>query len=201
LSLKIVKEGAMTKRERLLALMAGIQKTNFLEGKEAWFFPKYKGVNGYLGTGKVMFVGKNPSLGHFPSRGDKFLYENLKRLGFQNAHITDVIKQRLNNEDAVELKRKRRLLSENLEWLRMEIEILGKVKIVAIGKDTRELLKGSFPNEVCRTCLPHYAWVEKYSERERKKKRAKFRNELKRIKKEVNKISRHEGDGSQFNEP
>jgi hypothetical protein len=178
----------MKKQEKLLGLMAEIQIKNFLDGEEAWFFPKHKesGVKGFLGTEKVAFVGKNPSFGHFPSDGNLFLYKELSRAGFKNAHITDVIKRRLTNEEAKDIEKKKRILSENLKWLRLEIDILGSVKIVAMGRDVQKMLKKYFSKDaVSDKWLHHYSWVEKYSEGKRKEKRKAFRKRLGEIKKEV----------------
>jgi len=62
---------------------------------EVWFFPPYNGLKGFLGTQDIILVGLAPSTGHFPSRYDRIFYEQLKKHGFGNAHITDIAKVRM----------------------------------------------------------------------------------------------------------
>jgi hypothetical protein len=176
----------MTKQERLLKLTARIHDKCFRKGREAWFFPKCSRVKGYLGTGKIAFSGINPSFGHFPSKGDEFFYKSLKKFGFENAHITDLIKHRLTNKEAKDLKIDSPLLLENLTWLKKELRILGNdVTIIAIGKKAHKLLRAYFGRRVSDTWLRHYAWVEKYSASARRRKRMKFQQALRRIRKEM----------------
>ncbi len=53
-----------------------IEKYYINEWKEVWFFPSYNKVKGFLGTQDIIFLGLNPSYGHFPSKYDKFFMKN-----------------------------------------------------------------------------------------------------------------------------
>ncbi|MFQ5956576.1 MAG: hypothetical protein ACE5KK_02255 [Candidatus Brocadiales bacterium] len=61
---------------------------------DVWFYPRYKGVEGYFGIQNVIFLCINPSTGNFPSKADELFYDELCRQGFHEAHLTDIFKQR-----------------------------------------------------------------------------------------------------------
>lgn len=158
----------------------------------AWFFPSYNGVKGFLGTDKIIIVALNPSYGRFPSRGVEFLYKCMKDYGFENAHLTDIIKHRLTGSECRKLKENRRLFSQILEknvgWLKREVAILGgSVQIVAIGKEAYDILRRYFKENVVDIWLPHYSWVESYAKSGRinVEKRLRFKEAFIAIKKRI----------------
>jgi hypothetical protein len=51
-------KGGAAKRRRLLELQREIEDR--FHPRPVWFFKTLNGVEGYLGTGPVMFVGQNP---------------------------------------------------------------------------------------------------------------------------------------------
>jgi hypothetical protein len=182
------------KQKKLLELMGTIQRECFkrkmgLNG--TWFFPEHNGVKGFLGTDKIVFVGMNPSCGRFPSRAVEFFYDCLKKHKLENVHLTDVIKSRLSNRDYARLKNDNAMLDINIDWLKEEIFILDRnyrVRIVALGKDTYKLLRdriGNIVNDIY--CLPHYAWVDRYS-KARKSNRRKFVKKLEEILEQIDSL-------------
>lgn len=134
-----------TKLEQLRHLRKAIVEAMYLERwHDVWFFPPYNDVKGWEGTQDIMFVGLNPSTGHFPGDTGKFLYEQLKSHDFQSAHLTDLIKLRGTGKEAGAwynaLKNRRykdddehRLLDLQESYLRQELEILKPKLVVAFG--------------------------------------------------------------------
>jgi hypothetical protein len=179
--------------KKLLKLMAEIHLECFnmdTQFNSAWFFPPYNGVKGFLGTDKTVIVALNPSYGKFPSRGDIFLYKCMKEYGFENAHLTDIIKHKLTGSEYTKLKKNSQLfnqiLEENVRWLKREITILaGDVKIVAIGKEAYDILNKYFKKNLVNIVLPHYSWVERYAKSGRIKKRLRFKKVFNAIKKRI----------------
>jgi len=98
-----------------------------------------KQVKGFLGTQDIIFLGLNPSLGHFPSKYDKFFYEELRKNGFKNAHITDLIKIKAPNKKINELLKNEKVLKEQLGFLIEEIKIIKPRIIVVLGKKCEEV--------------------------------------------------------------
>jgi hypothetical protein len=190
---KVLKKGKI--KNRLLRLMAEIHDDCFkmyTQFSNAWFFPSYNGVKGFLGTDNIVFVALNPSHGRFPSRGDKLFYKHMRDYGFESAHITDVIKYRLAGSEYKKLKENNRLFSrileKNIKWLKREIDILGgSVKIVGIGKEAYDILKKYFNENVVDKMLLHYSWVERYTKKGRinVEKRLRFRKAFIAIKKQI----------------
>jgi len=163
--------------------------------KEVWFFPEYNDVKGYLGTDKIVFIALNPSFGRFPSEGDKLLYRNLKKHGFHNAHLTDIIKLRLTRKQYNGIKKTNKklyfeILEKHINWLKQELKIIDKnlnVKIVSIGDESYKILKKYFEEKVLEKRLPHYSWVVSYSKEKQNSKRAIFRKMMVQIAYELNK--------------
>ena len=179
------------KETKLLKLMTKIHVETYkmdTEFKTAWFYPEYDGVKGFLGTNKIVFAGISPSYGMFTSKPVKFFYECLKKYGFENAHITDIIKSRLTRKQFNRLKDDSKLfdliLGKNIEWLNQELKIIDSnlnVKIIGIGKDALHILKRYFKDMVDENYLPHYSWVESYSEEKKRQKRLDFIKKMQEI--------------------
>lgn len=154
--------------------------------KETWFFPEHNGVKGYLGTDKIVFVCLNPSLGSFPSKSVLIFYRALKKYGFQNAHLTDVIKVRLSPKQYYKVKKNKvlfnKLLERHIKWLKKELRIIDKkfnFKIVAIGNEAYYLLKKYFKLNIVGK-IYHYAWAGRY------KKSRQFENSMRKIAQVIN---------------
>ncbi len=124
-----------------------------------WFFPPDKsGVKGFFGTGNVMFVCPRPSTGGFDKAVESF-YKLLRRYGFSNAHLTDMVKCR---SKAGEISRTE--VENCLPFLNKEIEILKPRIIIAVGDAVYKELKDKFHNV---TKIPHYSYAYRW---EKKKK-------------------------------
>ncbi|MEM2313093.1 MAG: uracil-DNA glycosylase family protein [Candidatus Nezhaarchaeales archaeon] len=104
-----------------------------------WFFPPHEetGVKGFFGTGDVCFVCQRPS-----TRGgealDKFtlrFYELLRRSGFEDAHVTDIVKCR-----GLARKLPKYMVENCFPFLLKEISILKPKLIVAVGKEAYKIL-------------------------------------------------------------
>jgi len=152
------------------------------EWTEVWFFESWKGVKGYLGTQDIMFVGLNPSLGHFPSKYDTFFYNELKKNGFQNAHLTDFIKSRCSNKKIGDLIKEGRTVKTHLGYLKEEISIIKPKIIVALGGRCYELLyKYINDKRIPIVKIRHYSSIrfiknKKTFSKEIKKLKNKYRN-------------------------
>jgi uracil-DNA glycosylase family 4 len=124
--------------------------------RDAWFFPPSRIddnglVKGFLGTGDVVFVCMRPSTGTFPSKADKLFYKLIENNGFQDAHITDLIKCRLRVKN--EKRNEENEVENCFEYLLKELEIIKKEKenlslIVAVGDKAYDYLNEKLP--------PHY---------------------------------------------
>ena len=133
-----------------------------------WFFPEQAGVKGWSGTAPIMFVGLNPSTGAFPSKAVYLLYNSLRKNGLPNAHITDILKIRLDRRLVEEAFANRELVQLHKGWLREEVRILKPNLIVALGKQALVKLKGWLP-ERCHSkivMIHHYSWAHRYGKEE-----------------------------------
>ncbi|HDD56872.1 MAG: hypothetical protein DRN68_01795 [Thaumarchaeota archaeon] len=139
-----------SKLKRLEELRREIIEEFFIKGFQGkridvWFYPKYDGVMGYLGTQDIAFVGSNPGCSCFPTSCDKIFYAVLKDMGFENAHLTDVLKIRAKGEDVDKYFKDRALLNKNLEYLSREFELIRPKLVVAVGGRAGEILRKKFP--------------------------------------------------------
>jgi hypothetical protein len=72
--------------------------------ENVWFLEKIDGysrlarVNGFLGTQDIAFIGLNPSTSRFPTNADKYFYSQLLRHGFDDAHLSDLVKIKAENK-------------------------------------------------------------------------------------------------------
>lgn len=138
----------MDKTAALLELQERIVAAERALGQEAWFFPEYAGVKGYLGTAEVFFVGPNPSTGRFPQKSDIFLYDHLRAFGFADAHLSDCIKYHLSNNEVQALKKADALKSDGAllrsqrNYFLREVEIIRPRLVVAMGDLAHEILEG-----------------------------------------------------------
>ncbi len=126
---------------------------------EAWFYPEYKGVKGFLGTQDMILLGLNPSSGTFPSRKDKILYELLIKKSLKNIHISDFIKIRAKNKEVPNILNNNELIKEQIGFLKKELEIIKPKIIIPMGLQCEELLKENFPYLDCEVIrIKHYGF-------------------------------------------
>jgi hypothetical protein len=144
---------------------------------DVWFFPAREDVNGWRGTGPVMFIGPNPSRGHFPSHADLFFYEQLRHNGFSNAHLTDVFKICATSEEMKHHRADRSLVRLHQSYLSKEIEIIDPSLLVAMTDETLKTLRGWLPSSLHTrlTKIHHYSWANRYNRRE------EFSKDIKRV--------------------
>ena len=107
--------------------------------KETWFYPRHKGVKGWLGTQNIFFVGSNPSYNKFPTRHTNLFYNELKKNGFNNAHLTDLIKIRAKNNEADEVIEK--YFKKHIKFFEKEIDILRPKRIIIMGSRAKMVLE------------------------------------------------------------
>ena len=142
--------------------------------EKAWFFPEYSGVKGFLGAQDIMFVGLNPSTGHFPSIYDKFFYKTLKENSFENAHITDAIKLKMPNKNVPAFVKNKDLLTEQFVYLDKEIKIIAPKMIIAMGNSCYNLLKEHYNSKILK--IDHYHFPKRFG------KENKYDSQMKAIK-------------------
>ncbi|HHT9152730.1 MAG TPA: uracil-DNA glycosylase family protein, partial [Candidatus Hypogeohydataceae bacterium YC40] len=110
-------------------------------------------IKGFLGTKDIIFLGLNPSYGAFPSDNDKFFYDCLSNRDFENAHITDLIKIRAKgkgskHESIDKLHEDKRIVKEQVEFLKREIEIIEPKIIVTLGKECDKHFRKKFEERI-----------------------------------------------------
>lgn len=101
----------------------------------SWLFPTVGEVQGFLGTGPIMFVAERPSTGHgYP----KVLYSLLEKCGVADGHVTDLIKSRGRVGDPYpdDIGPHRRVFDRELAIVRPRL-------IVAMGQKVYDLLQFS----------------------------------------------------------
>lgn len=135
-------------------------------GDDLFFFPEFQGVKGYWGTDPVWFLGPKPSKGGpgFPSSADELLYETLAEYGFENAHITDLSKERGTVPDGgiphEEITRIR-------PYFRREVEILQPEVILAMSRKMETALKYMAVTDGIEIgYVHHYSWADGRGDRE-----------------------------------
>lgn len=148
----------MSASVNLQALKVRIERET---AREVWFYPRVLGVKGWEGTGRIMFVGLNPSTGRFPSRADNVLYERLGEYGFENAHLSDAIKCRAKSKEVDGWRSQpdhMGFVQTQLGYLREELKILDPALVVPFGPKCYQLLM-AMPEMLGRmkVVLPHYS--------------------------------------------
>ena len=169
------------KLEKLKGLRSRIIQEEYVDNwREVWFFPKHRGVSGWRGTQDIIFVGLNPSKGHFPSQHDEFLYKQLKRNGFDRAHLTDIVKIKATRKGRGKLFQSEVTMLKHMSYLLEEIEIIHPRLVVVMGGKCRELLQEWLSEDVHKVRhMPHYAPQARIKEQ-----RKNFRKRMKEIREE-----------------
>lgn len=104
---------------------------------EFWWFPSINGVKGFYGDKDYIFVCPQPHKGEFPVYAhDKKLYDNMAKYGFEEAHLTDVVKCR--GAKYKELSKTE--INNCIGWLDEEVRIVKPKAIIAIGKKAYDAL-------------------------------------------------------------
>lgn len=159
--------------QKLERLRAKIVHREYLDNwREVCFWQEYDGVLGWQGTRDILFVGVNPSCGHFPSRADRFLYTQLEAHGFWDAHLTDAIKCRGTREEAkawLSDDEHHHFVQRQLAYLQEEVAILWPRLVVPMGDDCAKLLRQRCPkltHLLPEKPLPHYSWAVRYRQEE-----------------------------------
>ncbi len=144
----------------LARLRARIVRELYLnEWRDVWFFPQRDGVEGWRGMGRVMIFGLNPSTTHRWTDTIKGFYSTLRRLRLHDAHLTDVLKERMTAPQV------RRVLADPREaavtrhrcWLRHEVDLLRPRRILAMGDQVRQVLDSWLGPDRRVQTIPHYA--------------------------------------------
>ena len=148
--------------------------------KDVWFYPRYKKIKGYLGTQNLVFIGPNPSYNRFPTKCTDFFYEQLEKNGFENAHLTDLVKIRAFNKDSKNMLNDKNIINEQLEFLKEEFDIVKPKLIVVLGKGwkskkVKEILEENFKDIEIKN-IYHYSSIIFQS-----KNRIKFIKDMKCI--------------------
>ena len=188
-----------SRREKLGSLRARIIEEVYVQGwQDVWFFVEDKelGVKGWQGTQDIMFVGTNPSTGRGSEKLLKNLrsdplfgvyYPQLQKNGFENAHLTDLIKIRATNEEKARLLGNDAVTKQHVGYLLEEIEIVEPRLIVALGWECLGLVKDCLAPEV-RARLRR---IRHYSPLYRKKDDAeKFAEEMRGVRAEYDSLPR-----------
>lgn len=145
--------------------------------REPWFF-EHEGLDGFYGTGKVMFVGQRPSSGKSGKSDLKVnrYYKLLKKHGFQNSHMTDLVKCR----DKVGPLTKHEK-TNCIQYFLKEVEIVQPKLIVGVGAEAYKVLK-QLKLSISVVRLSHYSpWGKEpldFAE--------KFEDELQKIREHAN---------------
>jgi len=114
----------------LEALENRIRKCSRCGKNHVWLFPSRDGVKGFRGSKEYIFVAPQPHEGEFPYWDHDYkLYSNMKTYGFEEAHLTDVVKCRR--------KKYEELLPNEVDncigWFDEEVRIIKPKAIIALG--------------------------------------------------------------------
>lgn len=155
----------MSKTESLSQLRRNIiEKLCIDQWLDVWFFPELDGVKGWRGSAPIMFVGLNPSTGNFPSKADRLFYDSLSQNGLSDAHITDLLKIRLDGESVQETFAIPELVQSHKAWLMEEVRLLEPHIIVALGHKTLKVLTTWLPEDFRSRIVKihHYSWAQRW---------------------------------------
>lgn len=114
-----------------------------------------EGILGYWGNGPIVFVAEKPTRPPEKRRqatrrfADRF-FDALKRHGFEDAHLTDLIK----HFPGSGLSRSERV-KRNWPYLREELSIVDAKIVVAVGSEVFDVLNGRIEQPVYP--MPHYS--------------------------------------------
>jgi len=159
-----VRRTGSEKLKRLEDLQARIVRDLYLkEWREVWFFPSFGGVDGWCGTQRIMFVGRAPSTGHFPTEAERSsdparrLYTLLNRQGLARAHLTDAIKERVLGLAVGDIEADKARMERYRRYLEMEIDIIRPRLIVAMGERTYRIMNDWLGSDPRLRRIPHYS--------------------------------------------
>jgi len=149
-----------------------------------WFYPPDEElqIEGFFGTGKVMFIAERPSTqaGRIPSSIDKKFYKLLKKNGLGDSHLTDLIKCRGAVKESKNNKEWTTRVENCFPFLFEEIKILKPELIVTVGRTVENELKRRGITEKFRVqWIPHYSYA--FTRGIKKEADKKLAQEIRRI--------------------
>jgi len=175
---------------------------------KVWFFLDSEGypvvretkVKGYLGTQNIMFVAEIPiernsnkdaiekdEKNWKPSKNDKILYTTLNKFGFENAHLTDLVKLLKTQKEAeeffknIERIENQKVFQKQIEYLREEYNIIQPKIIIAMSRGCEKYLINIFGKEKVKY-IYHYSYVGRYN------KTKEYHEQMKEIKEEYEEL-------------
>lgn len=122
-----------------------------------------------------ILVGSNPSRNTFPTRHTDLFYRELRKNGFQNAHLTDLVKIRAKNSEAVRVIKE--YCEEHIKFFEEEIDILKPKLIVIMGGKAKKAL-GKFGDKYKDI---RFDFIYHYSQRIPRYE-AKFKKQMEEVK-------------------
>jgi hypothetical protein len=125
--------------------------------RDVWFFPPHNGVEGWRGTGPVFFVGLNPSTTEFPNEADRRFYAALAAHGLNDAHLTDILKERASTGRLQHLLQDPGTMERHRRYFLEELRILQPRLIVGVGQQAQQRLEQWLPNGRQPWPMPHYS--------------------------------------------
>jgi uracil-DNA glycosylase len=122
----------------------------------AWLYPQRGTVQGFLGAGRVMFIGDQPSTGVFGSAQDLLLYRLLKKYDLADCHLTDLVKTRGKTGEPYPA------MAIHRRFLDMELDIVRPTRIVAFGQKIHDMLQFSLAGSGIKiTPIWHYTYLRR----------------------------------------
>lgn len=140
---------------------------------DSWFFPTEGNVQGFMGTGPVMFVAERPSTRKgFSGPGKSLLYPLLEETGNANGHVTDVIKTHGKAGQPYPDD-----MHIHWQFLHREIDIVQPHLIIVFGQKAYDLLQ--FPLAGCGITIQR-VWHYSHAARGRDKQ-AEFKRRFRQV--------------------
>lgn len=128
------------KRQALIRLQQRIEGSEAADGRHVWLWESHLGANGWLGTDDIMALTLAPGYGHFPSKGNKVLYQCLQSAGMSDLHLTFLFKTRATRAARGDLPLDWDLTERHIEYLMEEVNILSPRLIITFGSDATRIL-------------------------------------------------------------
>ena len=173
------RRGVADKQRRLRELRQRMEdhfKLHFPDSRLWFFTDEGGGVDGYLGTEPVMFVGSRPSSGRgglAPQVLGDF-YGLMKEYGFSQAHVTDVVKEVGEGDPSPEE------VKQNWPFFLEELRIVQPKVVVALGRWVFDTLEQRLDWLVPVRRFTHYAYRFRSHSKREEQSRADFER-LKRM--------------------
>jgi len=141
-----------------------------------WFHESLLGVDGYLGTGPIMFVAQRPSTATTNTPAFQRFYKLLREYGFAESHVTDLVKERMT---AGSISKKQ--LDRNWPFFMRELSIVQPSALIAMKSDVFRTLSKRPGHELRILKMLHYSWRNGSPDEVERR----FRSEFERVKREL----------------